>query len=56
MAMIAEKGIVNGVFEICSFFGEVVSPASVRSVTEADERRSVTAEVADVIGLTADSI
>ncbi len=57
--MIAEKGIVKGVFEGCSgcsFFAEIESWALVRSVREAEERRSATADVAVVIGLIADSI
>ena len=54
--MIAEKGIIKGVFEdleeVC---GEVTGSAVVRSVKEADDSRSVTAEMGPV-GLFEDSI
>lgn len=60
--MIAEKGVVSGVSAAASLLGSVFwddvvdSSGLLRSVREAEERRSVTAEVAETIGLTEDSI
>lgn len=62
IAIIAENGVVNGISDTATFLvpgslGEASDfSGELRSVRVAEERRSVTAEVAVVIGLMADSI